>query len=208
MEEKKRDTLYRIAKAVVLYFVYLLTTLLTPLIMKSWADNENLRGFWTEDLFSAVDYVYSFLILFSLISIFVIHDSSYRLRFLAAEDGLNGPLKKIRFLLSSRELWTDILTLYAMIALIPGLPYTEIRFGFLQEIREVWHFPIFLGVSFAAVLLFSLVAYYSTLNWWARPKEKRRERLKKKEAAQQGFGGRWGAGPEDTVTNPGTFHSI
>ena len=181
MTDRCKNIFSRISKAVTLYAVYLLTTVFVPFYMNSWRDNENLHGFWSAPTLAAVGYVYSFFILFSLISIFVLHDRDYRLHFLENESGLNSTARKLTFIIRSKEFWIDIATLCVIAAVVPGAPYSQLRNGFLVSVAGVWHFPIFLGISFIALFFFSLVSYYSTLNWWARPAEKRRERLKKKD---------------------------
>ena len=84
--------------------------------------------------------------------------------------------------MTSPELWSDVAVLCVLTAAIPPWTYTDLRYGFLSSIDAKWHFLIFLGVSYLTFFVFSLVAYCATLNWWARPKEKRREVLKRKNA--------------------------
>lgn len=177
-----KGILRRASKATVLYFTYMAVTSVVPLCLKSHIFERYIQGFWTEDLYSAVSYIYSFIVLFSLVSIFVLHDREYRSRFLAAEDSVKGFQGKLGFVLTSPELWSDIFVLCALTAIIPPYTYTEMRYGFLGSVAAKWHFAIFFAVSLAAFFVFSVIAYCATLNWWARPKEKRREVLKKKDA--------------------------
>ncbi len=182
MTESRKAILRRIGKATVLYTVYLAVAFLLPLFTASGIFERYIQGFWTEDLYSAVRYGYLFLIQFSLISIFVLHDREYRARFLSCEERLKGFFAKLTFVLRSGELWCDVITLCALTAIMPSWAYTDMRYGFLLSVDAKWHFFIFLVVSFVTVTFFSLVAYCATLNWWARPREKRREILKKKDA--------------------------
>jgi hypothetical protein len=166
----------RIAKSASLYVVYaLLSFWTTGIILVEAFRDRNTKGFWETDIVAAVGFFYSLIILYSLISIFVLHDIGYRQRFLAYAKEEIGFTKKLAFVLSSYELWIDVLTVSVLSLIIRPAAYDDFEIGFLSFAEPQWRFPITLGVFVLCVVLLSAVAYMATVNWWSRPKERRRE---------------------------------
>lgn len=183
MKTNKKEFFLRIAKASILYAVYLLVSFLTSAIIASETfSDDNIKGFWTDSLYASVAFFYSFLILFSLISIFVLHDRQYRERFISAEKNTKGFGKKLGFIFVSHEFWIDVVTLCVLAATISPISYSNFKVGFLESVDAIWHFPIFMLAFCVGSVILALTAYCSTLNWWSRPAEKRREIQKSKNA--------------------------
>ncbi len=180
MSMTRKDILLRIAKAASLYVVYALMSLWTTAIiaLETFRDR-NVKGFWTESLASSVGFFYSFLILFSLISVFVLHDTAYRARFVSAAQNTKNFKQKLSFVFRSHEFWIDVLTICVLCVIITPIAYDNLRASFLKSVASGWHFAIFLGVFALSTLLICGVAYCATLNWWSRPKEIRKEIQKK-----------------------------
>lgn len=172
----RRDFFMRIGKAAALYVIYLLISFWTyaSIVLETFRDR-NTAGFWEGGLPMAVSFFYTFLILFSLLSVFVLHDIGYRARFASVASSTKSFGKKLSFVLRSSELWIDVLTLSALSLIIQPVAFECFEFGFLESVDTAWHLPLCFGVFALGVALLSVVAYISTLNWWSRPKELRRE---------------------------------
>lgn len=182
MTKKMKELLLRVAKVGTLYTLYLMITPLVASFFRSQLSQYSISSFWTNRLYAASVYVYSFLILFSLISIFVLHDYPYRLRFLSEEKNLSSFKKKFVFSLRSKEMWIDIGVLCLIMTLLPTIPYLLLKNGFLQNVIKIFHFPIYLAISYFSAFILSITAYNATLSWWARPKQMHKSRSRKTDA--------------------------
>ena len=171
----KKEILMRIGKTALLYAIYLLVSLWSSFSIASetFSDN-NVKGFWNDRLYSGVAFFYSLLILFSMLSVFVLHDKVYRARFIEVARETVGFKKRLVFVLRSKEAWIDIATLCVLPLIISPIAYNNFVNAFLFGIDPTLQFVIFIVIFALCSALLSIIAYLSTLNWWARPKESRR----------------------------------
>lgn len=179
----KKEILMRIGKTALLYAIYLLVSLWSSFSIASetFSDN-NVKGFWNDRLYSGVAFFYSLLILFSMLSVFVLHDKVYRARFIEVARETVGFKKRLVFVLRSKEAWIDIATLCVLPLIISPIAYNNFVNAFLFGIDPTLQFVIFIVIFALCSALLSIIAYLSTLNWWARPKESRRDAQKSQNA--------------------------
>lgn len=172
-----KPLLLKILAAGGLYGLYVMLSALCLFAMKRSMFLRYVDGFWNEVLFCRVAFIYSFVILFSLFSIFTLYYASYKTRFLAQEMHEPRFRDKCRFILTAKEFWLQLGVIAGLIVIFPTRPaFSSLIVGFFHGSGFVPSLLIEkLLVTAIAVPLFLLIgfmAHMSTVNWWSRQKKR------------------------------------
>ena len=155
-----------IGRIVALYILYVVVSILAWLCLQTTTFENNIPGFWNTQLYFQVSCVYSFLIFFSLSSVFQLHHFKLKQRFYKENRSAPSILQKCGFIMRSSAFWIECATLLVCTSLFQIFPpISFLKKGFFNDLptnRQL------LSIS-ATLLLFVLlyfVAYLSTLGWW------------------------------------------
>ena len=120
---------------------------------------------------------------FTLTRSFTVYDMTYRDRFFEGEKSRLSFLEKGKFIFCTPKFWIELLVTYALVAIMPY------RFGFFSLINVLsFYAPVQVSqaklyiilIAFPILFLFTLLAYFSTLNWWILQYQKEKKKEKKR----------------------------
>lgn len=169
--KKIKPILLRLLAAVGLYVLYAMFANLSLIAMRTSWLLPYVIDFWNDQKFCAAAFLYSLVVLFSLFSIFTLHDASYRARFFEWRTSEPHFFKKCQFILSGKEFWIQIGAIHALILFTSTRPtFGPMIDGFFPNqgvlLEKIYStaiaLPLFGVICFAA--------HMSTVNWWSRYK--------------------------------------
>lgn len=158
--------LFRAAHASGIYFIFIFINRLCRMNLRSSLFLKNVAGFWNVTLYGRVGFVFSLLLLFSLLSIFTLNDYHYKLRTLERTDLSASFLKKAKGVITDRAFIIEAFVFAFWVLVLPiNIFWTDLLHGFYNS-------PAMLFVVLAAVLLLVFVAHVASVNWWLRKSAK------------------------------------
>ena len=185
-----KSLLLRIFAAGSLYGLYVMLSALSLFAMRTSWLIRYVSDFWTTPLFCTISFIYSFIILFSLFSIFTLYDPTYKTSFFDKRRPDMNFFRKCRFVITSKIFLLQMGVILGLIVIFPTRPaFSSLITGFFHANGFVPD-PLVekLLVTAIAIVLFFVIgfaAHLSTVNWWMRQKSNNDTRFHPLKAALQ-----------------------
>lgn len=163
-------------KALAFYVMFTIVASISGEMMTTTAFGRNLKGFWTDELYCAVNFVYSLITFFALSEIILLKDNYLKISFAGYTDGGRKPcplIKKFIFIFRRSSFWIDIIIFTIFSLIFSGSsPFRDLRNGF----PELWFCRTNTEMPFLLVILSILkaLAYFTCISLWQQNPQKLR----------------------------------
>ena len=176
MTKDLKNILLHGLRSTVFFFTFCFTATLAGAAMRNTTMTKYVEGFWTNRLYFQVNGVFALFCLFSMASVFSIHNVRLKELFGRICDAysFSSVLKEI---LRDRFFWIESAVFAVMSFACTALsPMRDIIFGYLAGTKMAFEkkclvAPLIFMVFF---LVINFLAYHSTILWWLRTKEKKK----------------------------------
>ncbi len=182
MTKNTKDMLWAASRSLLFYLAFSLTSTLMGIAMRSHTFSKYLGDFWNNRLYFQVNAVFSLFCLFSIASVFALHDPRLKERFGKLPEPANF-LNTSSTILRDRFFWLEFAVFSVMSLAFTGMsPVRDIIFGYFSKIKIALVAKNLSGaLIFAAFfLIISFLARLSTIRWWLQQNRKRKKENKGK----------------------------
>ena len=161
-----------------LYFLFCFLSFLSWVLLQAPTFQKNTVGFWDDELYFRVGYVYSLIIFFSTSSVFQLHNTILKHSFNEARGDRSSIFQNSWLILKNAAFWMDsaVLCLLGWCCFaLPPLAFLEK--GFLTDVTGARKMLLSLAALLGLWAIWFL-ASLSTLGWWGREAKKKSSETK------------------------------